>query len=191
MHATKRSRTRLPHTIGSTNDLSLRKQMRVSITNKRSLSYGRPLTSHDAFNGKNRIGFLFWLFGPFNTRTQQSVIDISQRISMDEKSQSRVTTDSLPGLGYEAEDASQSVKGGTVADTRDMSRMGKQQELRVSLASPRSTVAMWDWIFAITKRNFGFWSIVGFIMVLQSTWESMLLWADKTWTPKNRSQGWS
>lgn len=72
---------------------------------------------------------------------------------MDDKLQSRVTTDSLPGLGYESEDAIQSVKGGTLTDTRDMSRMGRQQELR---------------------RNFRFWSIVGFIMILQSTWESML-----------------
>lgn len=58
---------------------------------------------------------------------------------MDEKPQSRVITDSLPGLGYEVEDASQTVKGGTIADTRDMSRMGKQQELRVSLARLRSS----------------------------------------------------
>lgn len=69
-------------------------------------------------------------------------MDISQRISMDEKLQSRVTADSLPGLGYEVEDASQSIKGGTVADTHDMSRMGKQQELRVSQARRRNSVAI-------------------------------------------------
>lgn len=56
---------------------------------------------------------------------------------MDEKLQSRVTTDSIPGLGYEAQDAPLPVKGGTVTDTHDMSRMGKQQELRVSLGETR------------------------------------------------------
>lgn len=56
---------------------------------------------------------------------------------MNEKLQSRVTTDSLPGLGYQVEDVPLSVKGGTVTDTRDMSRMGKQQELRVSLGETR------------------------------------------------------
>ena len=51
-------------------------------------------------------------------------------------------------------DALQDSKGGTVEDCRDMHRMGKSQQLR---------------------RNFRFVSIVGFVMVLQSTWESMLL----------------
>lgn len=45
-------------------------------------------------------------------------------------------------------------KGGTRQDVCDMSRMGKRQELR---------------------RDFRFISIVGFVMVLQSTWESILL----------------
>ena len=48
----------------------------------------------------------------------------------------------------------QEQKGGTRHDVHDMNRMGKRQELR---------------------RNFRFISIVGFIMVLQSTWESVLL----------------
>ena len=48
----------------------------------------------------------------------------------------------------------QDQKGGTRQDVYDMDRMGKRQELR---------------------RNFRFISIVGFVMVLQSTWESILL----------------
>ena len=48
----------------------------------------------------------------------------------------------------------QEQKGGTRHDVYNMSRMGKRQELR---------------------RNFRFISIVGFVMVLQSTWESVLL----------------
>lgn len=54
----------------------------------------------------------------------------------------------------DGEEQVQKQKGGTAADAQDMSRMGKQQQL---------------------KRNFRFISIVGFIMLLQSTWESMLL----------------
>lgn len=45
-------------------------------------------------------------------------------------------------------------KSSTRNDVSDMDRMGKRQELR---------------------RNFRFVSIVGFVMVLQSTWESVLL----------------
>ncbi|KAJ4983075.1 amino acid transporter [Stagonosporopsis vannaccii] len=44
--------------------------------------------------------------------------------------------------------------GGTLYDARDMQRMGKKQELR---------------------RNFRLISIIGFVVVLQSTWESALL----------------
>ena len=42
---------------------------------------------------------------------------------------------------------------GTASDQRDMSRMGKQQELR---------------------RNFGFVSILGYSMILMATWENTL-----------------
>lgn len=52
------------------------------------------------------------------------------------------------------DDEIQEQKGGTRYDGYNMNRMGKRQELR---------------------RNFRFLSIVGFIMVLQSTWESVLL----------------
>ncbi|KAK5127065.1 hypothetical protein LTR85_008424 [Meristemomyces frigidus] len=45
-------------------------------------------------------------------------------------------------------------KGGTAADEREMQRMGKAQELR---------------------RNFKFIGIVGFVTILQATWESTLL----------------
>ncbi|MCJ1461955.1 hypothetical protein MMC07_000555 [Pseudocyphellaria aurata] len=75
---------------------------------------------------------------------------------MDAKVQSRVVTSLELGSGGSGDgyDADQAGKGGTVADAHDMSRMRKAQELR---------------------RNFRFWSIVGFVMILQSTWESMLL----------------
>ncbi|GAB7334490.1 hypothetical protein MBLNU13_g06481t1 [Cladosporium sp. NU13] len=46
------------------------------------------------------------------------------------------------------------LKGGTYEDEREMSRMGKTQELR---------------------RNFKFIGIVGFVSILQSTWENTLL----------------
>ncbi|KAK5116834.1 hypothetical protein LTR85_009094 [Meristemomyces frigidus] len=46
------------------------------------------------------------------------------------------------------------VHGGTGFDARDMQRMGKKQEL---------------------KRNFELFSIIGFISILQATWESTLL----------------
>lgn len=45
-------------------------------------------------------------------------------------------------------------KGGTAADAQDMYRMGKNQQLR---------------------RNFRFVTIVGFIMILQFSWESVLM----------------
>ena len=52
------------------------------------------------------------------------------------------------------EELVQKQKGGTAADAQDMSRMGKRQQL---------------------QRNFQFISIVGFVMILQSSWESVLL----------------
>lgn len=55
---------------------------------------------------------------------------------------------SMAGDGKET-----SEKYGTVADRRDMERMGKTQKLR---------------------RNFGFFSIFGFSMILLSTWEMQL-----------------
>ncbi|KAH7378375.1 hypothetical protein DE146DRAFT_794078 [Phaeosphaeria sp. MPI-PUGE-AT-0046c] len=47
--------------------------------------------------------------------------------------------------------------GGTEHGMQDMRRMGKKQELRA------------------THRNFHLVSIIGFVVVLQSTWESALL----------------
>ena len=52
------------------------------------------------------------------------------------------------------EELLQKQKGGTVADARDMHRMGKRQQL---------------------QRSFRFITIVGFIMVLQFSWESVLM----------------
>lgn len=48
----------------------------------------------------------------------------------------------------------QNVHGGNGFDQHDMHRMGKKQELR---------------------RNFEFFSIVGFVSILQATWESTLV----------------
>lgn len=50
-------------------------------------------------------------------------------------------------------DTSVSRKGGTVSDTLDMLRMGKKQE---------------------TRRNFKHVTILGFCMVILSTWEAIL-----------------
>lgn len=60
---------------------------------------------------------------------------------------------------------------GTVADQRDMYRMGKTQKLRVCFLTPGEflvlTIDCW-------QRNFGFFSIFGFSMILLSTWETQL-----------------
>ncbi|KAK3168945.1 hypothetical protein OEA41_005393 [Lepraria neglecta] len=58
------------------------------------------------------------------------------------------------GEANEARNALQEQKTGTRQDVHDMSRMGKRQELR---------------------RKFHFISIVGFVMIFQSTWENILL----------------
>jgi len=54
---------------------------------------------------------------------------------------------------YQDQDVAKT-KGGTSADLADMQRMGRTQELR---------------------RNFKFVSIVGFVTILQATWECVLL----------------
>jgi len=54
---------------------------------------------------------------------------------------------------YQDQDVAKT-KGGTSADFADMQRMGRTQELR---------------------RNFKFVSIVGFVTILQATWECVLL----------------
>ncbi|CAK1355822.1 unnamed protein product [Cercospora beticola] len=55
---------------------------------------------------------------------------------------------------HEVETAAVEKKGGTITDGYEMSRMGKKQELR---------------------RNFKFVGIVGFVTILQATWENVLL----------------
>ncbi|USW48103.1 Putative amino acid/polyamine transporter I [Septoria linicola] len=68
--------------------------------------------------------------------------------------------DTKPEDGYsiesvhKAETAAVEKKGGTATDGHEMSRMGKKQELR---------------------RNFKFVGIVGFVTILQATWENVLL----------------
>ena len=71
----------------------------------------------------------------------------------DEKSAAQIEVNAASDTESSAETL-QERKGGTRHDVHDMSRMGKRQQLR---------------------RDFRFVSIVGFVMVLQSTWESVLL----------------
>lgn len=72
-----------------------------------------------------------------------------------EKTEPQISIASSPdGETHSLDASTQAQKGGTAHDTHDMTRMGKHQSLR---------------------RNFRFITIVGFVMVLQSTWESMLL----------------
>lgn len=64
------------------------------------------------------------------------------------------------------------MKGGTYEDEREMSRMGKTQELRVcSQWSVPGQFSCTD----LQQRNFKFIGIVGFVSILQSTWENTLL----------------
>ena len=81
-------------------------------------------------------------------------MEFSQPDPIDEKSPAQIQVKSASDTDSSDETAIQEQKGGTRHDVYDMSRMGKRQELR---------------------RNFRFISIVGFVMVLQSTWESILL----------------
>ena len=88
-------------------------------------------------------------------------MDLSHPNPVAEKSNSQIITVKSAASADDTIDSSydelailQEQKGGTTHDVHDMSRMGKRQELR---------------------RNFRFISIVGFVMVLQSTWESILL----------------
>lgn len=71
-----------------------------------------------------------------------------------ENSNTQVQVNSAPDTDSNNEPTIQEQKGGTKHDIHDMNRMGKRQDLR---------------------RNFRSVSIVGFVMVLQSTWESVLL----------------
>lgn len=76
------------------------------------------------------------------------------RGSMDAKLKSQVDTKEID-VGYADVTTNEVlVKGGTYEDAADMTRLGKRQELR---------------------RNFTFLSIAGFVMILQSSWESTLL----------------
>ncbi|CZT22711.1 uncharacterized protein RCC_08416 [Ramularia collo-cygni] len=63
-------------------------------------------------------------------------------------------------------------KGNTTRDEVEMSRMGKKQELRASgvfsIHSPISPLTS-------SQRTFKFVSIVGFVTILQATWENVLL----------------
>jgi choline transport protein len=64
-------------------------------------------------------------------------------------------------------------KGGTYEDEREMSRMGKTQELRVWYNYHRRGSG--KVLANSSQRNFKFIGIVGFVSILQSTWENTLL----------------
>ena len=72
----------------------------------------------------------------------------------DEKSNAQIEINSTPDVESSIDGTFRQQNGSTTQDIRDMTRMGKRQQLR---------------------RDFRFLSIVGFVMVLQSTWESILL----------------
>lgn len=82
-------------------------------------------------------------------------------LSSDEKPHARIQIQSTPNVDSSNNNEAmiqeqQQLKGGTSQDLYDMNQMGKRPELR---------------------RNFRFVSIVGFVLVLQSTWESIVLTA--------------
>ena len=81
-------------------------------------------------------------------------MELTKSNDIGEKSNAQIEIESTSDTEFNNEVTIQEQKGGTRHDVYNMSRMGKRQELR---------------------RNFRFISIVGFIMVLQSTWESVLL----------------
>ncbi|KAK1060755.1 hypothetical protein LTR33_012836 [Friedmanniomyces endolithicus] len=60
------------------------------------------------------------------------------------------------------------IKGGTAFDEQEMRRMGKVQELRVSLTAVTVAASEADEVGS-------FIGIVGFVTILQATWESTLL----------------
>ena len=81
-------------------------------------------------------------------------MELTKSNDIGEKPNAQVEIESASDTESNDEAAIQEQKGGTRHDVYNMSRMGKRQEL---------------------LRNFRFISIVGFVMVLQSTWESVLL----------------
>lgn len=73
----------------------------------------------------------------------------------DSKDNSKICDQETVGLDFDnGDELLQRQKGGTAADAQDMYRMGKRQQLR---------------------RDFRFITIVGFIMILQFSWESVLM----------------
>lgn len=67
---------------------------------------------------------------------------------------SQVYAERVSPFDYENGNGEVEQKGGTPADAQDMDRMGKHQQL---------------------QRNFKFVTIVGFVMILQFSWESVLM----------------
>ena len=71
------------------------------------------------------------------------------------KEVSEIHNEGVSGMEFDnGEEQIVTKKGGTIADAHDMYRMGKTQQL---------------------QRNFRFISIVGFVMILQFSWESVLM----------------
>lgn len=65
------------------------------------------------------------------------------------------------------------LKGGSREDQRDMVRMGKTQELRVRDSRVRKSYQIYT--DSSHQRNFKLIGIIGFVSILQSTWENALL----------------
>lgn len=67
---------------------------------------------------------------------------------------------------------------GNQDDRRDMMRMGKAQQLRVSALFQKAILH--SWLLTSMKRNFGFASIFGFSMIIQQSWEVILRFVHAT-----------
>lgn len=78
---------------------------------------------------------------------------------------------SIDDREHGADDGLSHEKNTTSRDEVEMSRMGKTQELRVRLLLPTHSRAL----LIPTQRTFKFVSIVGFVTILQATWENVLL----------------
>ncbi|KAL8698786.1 MAG: hypothetical protein Q9201_006378 [Fulgogasparrea decipioides] len=59
-------------------------------------------------------------------------------------------------------------KHGTERDAHDMARMGKIQVLRVKLYLMKTKL-----LLSYFQRNFDYYSILGFSMILMATWENL------------------
>jgi len=75
-------------------------------------------------------------------------------------------------VAYTPDDELVVQKHGTENDVQDMARMGKVQSLRVKPYQLKSKLSLNS-----CQRNFGYYSILGFSMILMSSWETQTAWA--------------